>query len=158
MEKKKISESRKLNPRKVGAFVGLIVLLIIFLIIKGSKTPKISLNDNSNMEIRLGQEYSEPGATATYGKKDISKKLKISDNIDNTKIGKYYVTYTINYKNKTSSVTRTVNVVDKVSPELTLHGDEEINIEQDSKYKELGCFAKDNYDGDISSKITISQL
>lgn len=157
MDKKKLNQTRKLNPKKVGAFAALIALLIILIIVKSSKTPKITLKDNSSIDIELGSTYSEPGATAKYGKKDISKSMKITDNIDLNKVGKYYVTYTVDYKKKTTSVTRTINVVDKVSPELTLNGKNEINIEQDSTYKELGCYAIDNYDGDISQKITIDQ-
>ena len=155
MDQKKSNELRKLNPKKVGAFVGIVVLFIIFLIVKGSKTPKITLKGASSVDIELGSVYSEEGAIAKYGKKDVSKNMKITDNIDPSNVGKYYVTYTIDYKKKSSSITRTVNVVDKVAPELELNGDETISIAQDSTYKELGCYAKDNYDGDISSKILV---
>lgn len=151
-----MNETRKLNPKKVGAFAACVFLLILMLIIKGVKSPKITLNGDSTIDIELGEEYLEEGATAKYGKKDITKKIKITDNIDPEKTGKYYVTYTAEYKNKTSTLTRTVNVVDKIAPEMEIYGGNEINIEQDSTYKEFGCFAKDNYDGDISQNITIS--
>lgn len=151
-----MNEMRKLNPKKVGAFAACVFLLILMLIIKGSKSPKIALNGDSTIDIELGKTYTEEGATAKYGNKDITKKIKITDNIDVNNTGKYYVTYTAEYKNKTSTLTRTVNVVDKIAPEMEIYGGNEISIEQDSTYKDFGCFAIDNYDGDISQNITIS--
>lgn len=154
MNEKNINK-RKLNPKKVGAFIACIVLFIIFLIAKGAKSPKISIKGNSNVEIDLNSNYSDEGATAKYGSKNITKSIQTANGVDTSKVGTYYVTYSVKYKKKSVSATRTVKVIDSIVPELTLVGDAEINIEQDSKYKELGCIAKDNYDGDISSKITI---
>lgn len=154
MNEKNINK-RKLNPKKVGAFVGFIVLLLIFIIAKSAKSPKISIKGSSNVEIDLNSTYSDEGATAKYGSKNITKSIQTANGVDTSKVGTYYVTYSVKYKKKSVSATRTVKVIDSIVPELTLVGDSEINIEQDSKYKELGCIAKDNYDGDISSKITI---
>lgn len=156
MTKNNMNQGRKLNPRKVGAFAAFVIVFFILLIAKGSKAPKLTLKGDSTIDLTLNSTYYEEGATAKYGRKDISKDIQISNNIDNKKIGKYYVTYTVKYKNKKSTITRTVNVVDTTAPILTLHGDESINIAQDSVYKEFGCFATDNYEGDVSSKITIS--
>ena len=156
MTKNNINQGRKLNPKKVGAFVAFIVILLIIIISKKSKTPKITLKGDSSIDLALNSTYFEEGATAKYGSKDISKDIQISNNINTKTTGKYYVTYTVKYKKKSTTVTRAVNVVDTTSPTLTLHGDEAINIAQDSQYKELGCYAQDNYEGDISSKISIS--
>lgn len=146
---------RKLNPKKVGAFAACVVLLLILIIAKSAKSPKISIKGSSNVEIDLNSSYSDEGATAKYGSKNITKSIQTANGVDTSKVGTYYVTYSVKYKKKSVSATRTVKVIDSIVPELTLVGDAEINIEQDSKYKELGCIAKDNYDGDISSKITI---
>lgn len=152
---RKINQRRKLNPKKVGIFVLLIILLLIFIISKTSKSPKISLNGEQTINIELNSSYSDNGASAKYGSKNISDKIQTTNNVDTSKVGKYEITYTTNYKNKTATATRTVNVIDSEAPVLTLSGKEEINIEQNSTYKEIGCYAIDNYDGDITTKITI---
>lgn len=146
---------RKLNKKKVLLFA-LIVFIFFFLISRlFHKEIEINLNGSSTVDIEFGSTYSEQYATATYGKKDISDTVETSGTIDTTKIGSYKITYTAKQKNKTKSVTRTVNIKDTVSPTLTLTGDTEINIAQGSTYQELGCTAIDNYDGDLTTKIAI---
>ncbi|MBP3502442.1 MAG: DUF5011 domain-containing protein [Clostridia bacterium] len=151
----KTNNGKKLNIKRVGTLFLIIILLLIIFIAKSSKSPKISLNGASTIDIPLNSTYTEEGASAKYGKKDISNNIQISNNIDTSKIGKYNITYTAKYKKKSISTTRTVNVVDNEAPVLTLNGESEINIAQDSAYQDLGCYATDNYDGDITTKISI---
>ena len=147
---------RKLNKKKVLLFA-LVIFVFFFLISKllSHKDIEIKLNGSSSVDIEFGSTYSEQYATATYGKKDISDTVEISGAVDTTKIGSYKITYTAKQKNKDKSITRTINIKDTVSPTLTLTGDNEINISQGSIYQELGCVATDNYDGDLTTKITI---
>lgn len=155
MTRKNVRHKRKLNPKKVLLFV-LAIILFIFIITRFTKSLKISLNGSDTVNITLGSNYSEEGATAYYGKKDISDSIEVTNsNIDTSKVGSYQITYTVKHKKKTSWATRTVNVVDSEKPTITLNGSEEINIAQDSTYQELGCSAIDNYDGNITTKITI---
>lgn len=149
------NNGRKLNIKKIGILAAIILLLLIIIIAKSSKSPKITLIGDSSIDIPLNSTYTEEGASAKYGKKDISKNIQISNNVDTSKVGKYDLTYTVKYKKKSVSTTRTVNVIDTQAPVLTLNGESEINIAQDSTYQDLGCTAIDNYDGDITTKITI---
>lgn len=147
--------SRQLNKKKV-LLLALCLLFLIFLISRlFSKNVNISLNGPETINLEFGSTYSEESVKASYGKKDISKSVEVSGNVDTTKVGSYTITYTAKQKKKTKSVTRTVNIIDSVSPTITLNGKEEINIAQGSNYQELGCIAKDNYDGDITPKISI---
>lgn len=146
---------RKLNKKKVLLFV-LGIFLFFFLVSRlFSKDIQIELNGSSAIDIEFGSSYSDQYATAKYGKKDISNIIETSGNVDTSKVGSYTITYTVTQKNKTKSVKRTVNIKDTVSPTLTLKGSEELNIAQNSKYRELGCIATDNYDGDLTTKIYI---
>ena len=146
---------RKLNKKKVMLFI-LIVFLFFFIISRlFSKDIKMKLNGASSVDIEYGSTYADQYATATYGKKDISSSINVSGNVDTSKVGSYKITYTATHKKKTKSITRTVNIKDTVSPTLTLVGDAEINIAQNSTYQELGCTAQDNYDGDLTTKIVI---
>lgn len=149
------NNGRKLNPKKVILLLLIILIFLCIIISKSSKSPKISLNGSATIDIPLNSTYVEEGATAKYNKKDISNNIQISNNIDTSKVGKYDITYTVKYKKKSISTVRTVNIVDKEAPVLTLNGESEINIAQDSIYQDPGCYAIDNYDGDITTKISI---
>ena len=69
----------------------------------------------NEVTIYQNDTYNEPGYTATdkYDK-DITSKVKVTNNIDNTKAGTYEVTYSVNdsSKNKTE-IKRKVNVIEK---------------------------------------------
>ena len=147
---------RKLNMKKVFLFL-FIIILFIFILIRFSKSLKIGLKGSDTINIAIGSTYTDAGAIAYYGKKDVSNIIQTSGtNIDTTKVGSYTITYTAKHKKKTATKTRTVNVIDTEKPTITLNGSEKINIAQNSTYQELGCTALDNYDGNITTKITIN--
>lgn len=149
------TNNRQLNKKKVLLFALCIILLIFLISRLFSKSVKISLNGPDNITVNYGTEYSDEFVTALYGSKDISDTVTVSGFVDTSKIGTYELTYTAKQKKKTKSITRTVTVKDSVSPTITMNGDAEIKIAQGSKYQELGCVATDNYDGDITTKVTI---
>lgn len=155
MYTKRRVKKKKLNYR---AFLLLAIIILAFILLFSSKKPKISLNGDSTLTIELGSNYSDDGAIAKYGSKDISSEIETNiGNFSTEKPGTYKITYTIKRKNKTAAATRTINVVDSIAPELTLNGSTEINIAQNSTYQELGCIATDNYDGNITTKISIEK-
>ena len=155
MKEKKFHRRRRLNKKKI-LLLAMCVLILIFIIFKlSSKSLKISLNGPETIDLDYGATYSEQFVQAYYGKKDISNNVEISGNVDTSKIGTYTITYTAKQKKKTKSVTRTINVKDTAPPTITLNGKDEINIAQGSTYRELGCYANDNYDKDITTKISI---
>lgn len=45
---------------------------------------------------------------------------------------------------------------DEIAPIITLNGEKEITINLNDNYKDDGCKAEDNIDGDITSKVTIT--
>lgn len=114
---------------------------------------KMKLKGDKNLEIELGEEYVEKGATAKFRKKDLTKDIKVTGNVDNTKIGKYEISYTVSTKKKTKKLTRTITVVDKVNPEIKLKGDSTFTLYLDNEYVEPGFTATDNYDGDITENV-----
>ncbi len=66
------------------------------------------------------------------------------------------ITYSFRYKNHTFNVSRLVHVVDTTPPKIFLVGDNTVAVEAYEDYKELGCIAIDNYNGDISQEATVS--
>ena len=118
--------------------------------------PKISLNGEETITINLNDNYEELGAKASYRDNDVTKSIKIHGDVDNTKVDTYKITYEINVKGKKKSIARTIKVVDTIAPEMTLKGDAEKKFVIGNEYKDEGCTAIDNYDGDITDKIEVT--
>lgn len=152
-----------MKKSKVCLIIVLIVLILIaiagvvFYLYENSKLTalNISLIGDSDITLNLNDEYLEPGITAIYGKNNVSNSVITNSTLDNTKIGTYDIVYSINYKRKSTSITRKVNIVDTIAPEITLKGESEVSLYINGKYEELGYTAIDNYDGDITDKVTI---
>lgn len=100
-------------------------------------------------------EFLLPQARCTFFDKVLSRdKVKITKTLDVTKLGEQYVEYTCKqwFLMKTKKVKYTV--VDTISPEITLNGDKELTVFVGGKYEEKGAKATDNYDGDLTEKIS----
>ena len=156
---------------KSKALIGLIIILVLIIaaLVGGiyayniftekdgmAKYLKIKLNGKKEVTINYNEEYEDEGASASYKKEDISKDIKIKNDVDNSKIGDYKITYSIKYKKSSKSIYRMVKVVDTKQPEITLNGQEVVTIYKDNKYDEQGAKANDEYDGDITDKISTS--
>lgn len=137
---------------KHGKYLTIIILAFLSILFVNVK-PSISLKGSSIEYIRYGEKYKEKGYTATYGIKDITKYVKTKNNIDNTKIGTYYVKYYIDAKKMKTEIKRNVKVIDDVKPKIKLKGNS--HACPNKKYKEEGYVASDEYDGDLTEKVKI---
>lgn len=120
--KNKVKITNQVNTNKLGTYT--ITYKITHLKTTKIIKRKIKVVDTTKPEITLqGNEvtiyqndtYNEPGYTATDNyDKDITSKVKVTNNIDNTKAGTYEVTYSVSdsSKNKTE-IKRKVNVIEK---------------------------------------------
>ena len=129
-----------------------ILAVIFFIIVIGVITffavPRLTLID-SDVKVLLEEDYKEPGYKAKSLWFDISNKVVVT-NIDNTKVGNYEVEYKLNNK----TIKRNVKVIETVEPEIKLEGDETSYVCPGGKYEEAGYTASDNYDGDLTEKVT----
>ncbi len=77
--------------------------------------PVIELN-GGDVVIALGEDYVEPGAVATLNGEDVSDKMTVTNNIDNTEVGLYQVNYSaVNSDGFSASESRNVFVVNEGS-------------------------------------------
>lgn len=113
------------------------------------------LNGNNNIVINYGSDYKDEYVKALINNKEV-KNINMNSNLNLNKLGKYIITYSLditdNYKQR---LYRKVNVIDSEKPVITLQGDEKIVLDYNSKYVELGFTATDNYDGDITNKVSV---
>ena len=138
----------------------IITIVIILLVLAGGAfafywytNPQISLEGDKEMTVTMKDGYEEPGATASFSFHDITEHVKIDSQVNDGKVGTYKVIYTVEYLNKTATKERTVNVIDKEPPELTLTEGESISLHPGEKFEDPGIVAIDDSDGDISDKV-----
>ncbi|MBD3391282.1 MAG: DUF5011 domain-containing protein [Chitinivibrionales bacterium] len=125
--------------------------------------PVITLEGAATMQLSLGDQYVEPGATATDDVDgDLTGEILITGHVDATLTGEYTVTYTVSdFSGNEASETRTVTVTeesagDATPPVITLAGDNPMTIVLGNSYTEPGATAVDNADGNLTAAIDIS--
>lgn len=121
------------------------------------KQPTIEILGDKKIVIEAGRDYEDKGAKAKLRGKDISKTLKVKNEVNPKKPGEYKVYYELIYKNKLIKVERTVYVKDETAPTLKLKGSSTINVPSDSEYEEEGYTVEDDVDGDISKNVKIDK-
>ena len=120
----------------------------------------IELNGKNKITINYDDKYKEEGAKASFRSNDISNDIKVKGKVYTKKLGTYKITYSIRKsglgKSLYKNVIREVKVVDQDKPVITLSGDSKISLTVGDEYKEPGYSATDNYDGDITDKVIVT--
>lgn len=130
----------------------MVLLLIIMLFTISQENPQMGIDENIEIQVKSGSVVQQP--KTIYMFKDVTTNVKITGNIDYNTIGEYEITYEVPMFLRTYTKKQIVKIVDKIAPEITLQGGEEVNQSYAKEYEELGATATDNYDGDLTSKIT----
>lgn len=111
--------------------------------------PVITLTSDPNHYTIPGQPYQEEGFEAVDGYDG-----DLTDRVERVEIDGV-VTYTVSdFSGNTATVTREIVYADPVAPKITLNGNSQIYIFQGVPFKDPGCTASDNLDGDISQLVT----
>ena len=109
---------------------------------------KIELKGKKNITLEVNNNYKEPGIKVSGTK----NKYKTIGKVNTKKIGKYTITYKITVLKTTKKKIRTINVVDKTAPTITLTN-QDITIYQNETFNEPGYEVTDNYDKNV--KVTV---
>lgn len=122
--------------------------------------PVIALNGNANVLVDQGQVYVDPGATASDDVDgDISGLIVASGwDMDTSVPGVYSIYYNVMDAagNPADTIERTVTVIDREKPVISLIGNSPATAEAGSLYTDPGATASDNVDGDVSGDIVTS--
>ena len=113
--------------------------------------PKISIVGNMNMIISYQDDYSEPGYSAKFLWKDITKRVQVDSDIKNKEIGNYRIKYYLNYGPLRIKQIRNVKIIDDVMPEI--NAQDEIKICPNKEVEDIEYEAIDEYDGDITNNV-----
>lgn len=131
------------------SLVSFTILLIIGYFILYENKISIKLNGKDSIKVEVNEKYKELGVTIKGTKKGYTTTGKVNTK----KLGNYKLTYTVNTLLK-KNVTRTIIVVDTKPPIITLTGGD-VTLYTNEEYKEPGFTAVDNYDKDLTNKVTI---
>jgi len=121
--------------------------------------PWIVLLGDPEVTVEVGSVYTDAGATAEDNYDgDLTSQIVVSNPVDAEFLGDYTVTYNVSDSsgNAADEVSRLVHVVDTHAPWIVLLGDPEVTVEVGSVYTDAGATAEDNYDGDLTSQIVVS--
>lgn len=150
-------------PLRIFLIIVLIALVPIglwrFLVNANEYVVDLSLNGDENVVLEYGATYDEPGAKAKgYGtlvKREPQELVVSTDNqVDPSKLGTYQVLYRAEYEGTEATISRTVTVIDSVSPEISLVSKPDHFTFPNQPYEEEGYTAFDNYDGDLTQQVT----
>lgn len=119
-------------------------------LVKDTMGPVVTLLGDETLLVEYGAEFNELGASATDNA-DGALEINIIGTVNTSAVGEYTITYSaIDGSGNATIVTRLVKVVDSISPEITLIGDETVTLQDKDIYEELGATAVDNADGSLN--------
>lgn len=123
--------------------------------VEDTKKPNIELIGDEEYKISYKKQYVEPGYKAIDSYEgDLTAKVKVTnEKIDDKN---YNIIYEVEDSsgNKEQKV-RKVEIIDDISPTISLNGNRNMVIALNGEYAESGAIAKDEIDGDITDKIQI---
>lgn len=112
-------------------------------------------------KININNEYVLPRAKGYYCQNifskscmDISENIKLDSNLDTKNIGKYQVTYTLNFKGKAVSKKVTIEVADIENPVIKLDNYDKLTLCPNYNLDKINDYnITDNYDINIENKL-----
>ncbi len=129
-------------------------------IVTDDEPPVVELIGDETIRLITGDRFRDPGARAYDSREgDISSRVVATGTVNTSRPGTYTLTYVVKDAAGNSSVPKKRTVIvagDEVPPEITLIGGSPMFLKKGDRYKEPGAMAKDNRDGNLSSRISIS--
>lgn len=141
----------KINIHKLITNIILLSLILLF-IIKTFFIPRINIISPSI--ISLNDEYV-PTYEAFNSFHDFTDQVLVENKVKPNKEGNYIVTYNLKYFFLNITEKQVVSVQYYGTPQLTLIGDQTINVCPNGKYEEPGFTAYDEQYGDVTNKVKV---
>lgn len=110
---------------------------------------------DKKITLNYGEKYSEPGYKASVFNKNISKDIKVKDNIEKEE-GSYEIVYSYKFLFYKIKRVRKIEVKDVESPKIELEKGEDYETTVNEKFVEPGYKATDNKDGDLTASVKVT--
>lgn len=121
---------------------------------------RLELLDGDTLEVEYGEPFHDPGyrvmlfgSTFAHNGIEVPGNVSVSGSVREDHLGKFPLSYSAKWLGMEAEAVRTVRVVDTISPVITLVPDDP-ELQPALQYQEAGFLAMDNYDGDITSRVT----
>ncbi len=154
-----LKHTRKITAKSAWLFssvtAGVAVAIAVISAIYSYNIPQIRLNGEKQITVSVFEEYTDAGAAAFKGGKDISADISVNGSVDTSKLGEYVIEYSVTSGKRQAKIKRTVKVVDTTAPNITLNGEAGITVSSINSFNDAGATATDNYDGDLTAQITV---
>ncbi len=142
--------------KKVLIIIGIIIVIAVILIYNKSYVDNYNfkLNGSETIYLNIGDKWDDPGYIV-----DNDKNIIVNNNIDYSKVGNYQVTYNLKIFLFSKTLTRNVNIVNEnqaTNFTLSIKGDNPYYLMKDNTYEEPGIYSHDEIDGDLSSKVQVT--
>ncbi|WP_302776682.1 immunoglobulin-like domain-containing protein [Anaerotruncus colihominis] len=118
-------------------------------------TTHFSLNGSAETVVALGDRYREQGAQASIFGLDLSDRISSDGAVDDSTPGNYTIWYRLDGIPWSTPLARNVQIRDITIPELRLKGSPELTVALNSVFEDPGYDAVDNWDGDITGRVTV---
>ncbi|WP_120745760.1 OmpL47-type beta-barrel domain-containing protein [Paenibacillus ginsengarvi] len=120
--------------------------------------PVLTLKGDNPLLLEVGTPYAEPGAEAADAQDgDLTGQITVTGSVYSAKLGAYELRYRVSDRTgNTVEAIRIVQVVDTTKPAITIMGANPVIVALGDSYTDTGATATDNYDGDITSRITVT--
>ena len=160
------------KPRKKVLF-WIAVALSALILIAGIAAVAVQLINEYTLEMTLcgdkeitlgyGDTFNDPGIDIAFYGTILQKEgviphdteFSCDNQIVAGKVGTYEIVYTAQFRKWSATQTRIVHIVDNVAPMITLNTIEGHYTVPGEAYEEEGFTAYDEYDGDLTSKVTV---
>lgn len=147
------------NRKTAGALIGMLLLGIFILGIGlggiwyyTSESYMVMAGDDE-VTIGLNGYYRDPGVEAKISGRDVTKRVRVDSDLDESRPG----VYEIEYNAGNFHATRTVTVLDHMSPVLELEGGD-VDLTLGEEYVEPGYSAADDEGRDLTSRVKVSKI
>ena len=119
--------------------------------------PRLTLLGANPMAVECHAAFADPGATASdEDLGDLTAAIQVVGSVDPHALGTYTLTYTVSNGFRTTTMTRTVNVVDTIPPSLTLLGGNPVVVELGASFTDPGATAVDDCAGNLTGHIRVA--
>lgn len=138
--------------RQVKLIIGSIICLSVIglVIVLTKKEYRLELVGDEEVVVDVFSGYSDPGYVLYLNDEVHDAEVEVESDLDIKVLGEYSLIYNF----RKLSVSRSLTVVDTVAPVITLEKDK-YQIYLGDKFEQPKYSAKDNYDGDLSDKVTV---
>jgi PKD repeat protein len=125
-------------------------------ILEADKTaPTLVLNGATTDTIEVFGSWVDAGYTSEdLVDGNLTSAVTVNNPLDTATVGVYVITYSVtDNSGNTTTATRTVHVLDRTLPEISLNGDDTVYVQIYTSYNEAGTMQSDNYDAVISPDV-----